>query len=297
MSAPKMMPALLGGLFIGVLSSLPYIKGGNVCCCLWVISGGVLAAWLMQQNTARPITIGEGALVGLLAGLAGTLVWVVWSVVGLMLFGTSPFDVADFQRAMTEGGRDVPPEAREALENLTPGVILVVGGVIWAGVSMVFATLGGLLGALLFRRKGPTAGVPTPTGTPGPGSSGPTFTPPTFTPPAPVAPPPPFVPPPPAPPAAPSGLAPPPLDPLSRDADATPLPGAQPAPSGWPAPPPGGWPPPSDDPYVGDAPTIMIPARGPALPTKPGPALPAKPSPPEPPDGAVPPVDREPDSH
>ena len=41
MSAPKMLPALLGGLFIGVLSSLPYIKGGNVCCCLWVVSGGV----------------------------------------------------------------------------------------------------------------------------------------------------------------------------------------------------------------------------------------------------------------
>ena len=68
MSAPKMMPALLGGLFIGVLSSLPYIKGGNVCCCLWVISGGVLAAWLMQQNTPRPVTVGEGALVGLLLG-------------------------------------------------------------------------------------------------------------------------------------------------------------------------------------------------------------------------------------
>ena len=54
MSAPKMLPALLGGLFIGVLSSLPYIKGGNICCCLWVVSGGALAAWLMQQNTAAP---------------------------------------------------------------------------------------------------------------------------------------------------------------------------------------------------------------------------------------------------
>ncbi len=53
MSAPKMLPALMGGLFIGILSSLPYIKGGNVCCCLWVVSGGLLAAWLMQQNTPR----------------------------------------------------------------------------------------------------------------------------------------------------------------------------------------------------------------------------------------------------
>ena len=74
--------------------------------------------------------------------------------------------------------------------------MLVVGGVIWAVVSMVFATLGGLLGALMFRRKGgPTAGLPT--------APPPTFTPPTFTPPAPVAPPPPFMPPPPSPPPAP----------------------------------------------------------------------------------------------
>ena len=153
MSAPKMLPALLGGLFIGVLSSLPYIKGGNICCCLWVVSGGVLAAWLMQQNTPRPITVGEGALVGLLSGLAGTFVWIALAILGMLLFSTTPFDMADFQRAMSEG-RDVPPEAREALENLSPAVMLVVGGVIWAVVSMVFATVGGLLGALLFRRKG-----------------------------------------------------------------------------------------------------------------------------------------------
>ena len=273
MSAPKMLPALLGGLFIGVLSSLPYIKGGNVCCCLWVVSGGALAAWLMQQNTPRPITVGEGALVGLLSGLAGTLVWMAWAVLGMFIFASTPFDVADFQRAMTEGGRDVPPEAREALENLSPAVILVVGGVIWAVVSMVFATVGGLLGALLFRRKGdPTAGLPT--------APPPTFTPPTFTPPVPPAPAPPFVPPPP------SGPPPPPPASLAGvDADLTPSPGRSIDP-----PPSAGWPAPPED--IGDAATIMIPARSLNLPPPPKP-----PAPPAPPSGAVPPPDREPDSH
>jgi hypothetical protein len=58
-------------------------------------------------------------------------------------------------------------------------------------------------------------------------------------------------------------------------------------------PPPGSWPaPPTDDPYVGDAPTIMIPARGLNLPPSPKP-----PAPPAPPSGVVPPPDREPDSH
>jgi len=276
MSAPKMLPALAGGLFIGVLSSLPYIKGGNVCCCLWVVSGGILAAWMMQQNTPRPITVGEGAVVGLLSGLAGTMVWIAIAIVLMFVFSRTPFDLGDFQRAMTEGGRDVPPEAREALENLSPAVILVVGGVIWAFVSMVFATIGGLLGALIFRKKGgPASGVPS--------APPPAFTPPTFTPPAPIVPPPPFAPPPPSPPPA------PPMDVAPPAVDVAPPPVRPPIdlppPSAWPAPP-------TDDPYVGDAPTIMIPARGPMLPPSPKP-----PAPPAPPPGAVPPPDREPDSH
>ena len=294
MSAPKMMPALLGGLFIGVLSSLPYIKGGNVCCCLWVISGGALAAWLMQQNTPRPVTVGEGAVVGLLAGVVGTVVWIAWGIVGLAIFSTSPFDMADFQRAMGEA-EGMTPEAREALESLSPAVMLVVGGVIWAFVSMAFATLGGLLGALIFRRKsGPD--LPLPPGPSGGGPVNPTFTPPTFTPPAPVAPPP-FTPPPPSPPPAPPpvGAAPPmvasPPPPPSGapfgvlpDADLTPASGRviDVPPASWPEPP--------ED--IGDAATIMIPARSLGLPPSP-----PKPPAPAPPSGAVPPTDREPDSH
>ena len=62
-AAPKLQPALYGGLFIGVLSALPIINIGN-CCCLWVIGGGVLATYLMQQNHPYPIAAADGALVG-----------------------------------------------------------------------------------------------------------------------------------------------------------------------------------------------------------------------------------------
>jgi len=43
---------LLGGLFIGILSALPVVSWGN-CCCLWIIGGGVLAAYLDQQRDER----------------------------------------------------------------------------------------------------------------------------------------------------------------------------------------------------------------------------------------------------
>ena len=54
---------------MGVLSALPLVAAGNLCCCLWVVSGGVVAAYLLQQNQSAPITPGDGALVGLLAGV------------------------------------------------------------------------------------------------------------------------------------------------------------------------------------------------------------------------------------
>ena len=54
--SPYAQPALIGGLVMGVLSALPIISAGNVCCCLWVVSGGAIAAYLFQQERAAPIT-------------------------------------------------------------------------------------------------------------------------------------------------------------------------------------------------------------------------------------------------
>ena len=70
----RVQPAILGGLFIGILSTLPIVNIGNMCCCLWVISGGVLSVWLLQQDSPDPLTGADGALMGLLfVASAGSL--------------------------------------------------------------------------------------------------------------------------------------------------------------------------------------------------------------------------------
>src|SRR5689334_15717069 len=168
MSAPKLMPALLGGLFIGALSSLPIIEKGNLCCCLWVVTGGVLAAWLMQQNTPRPVTLGEGAVAGLLAGLFGVVVMAVIRGTFAVIFGV-PNMADEIKRGMEAGARD--PEARAFVEGMGPLVLLGIFGVVFAMVSMVMATIGGLLGAVIFRRK-PNGAAP-PQAPPPSGPAGP----------------------------------------------------------------------------------------------------------------------------
>jgi hypothetical protein len=156
-------PAVLGGLFIGVLSALPIVNLGNFCCCLWVICGGVLGAYLDQQNDPRPITVGRGAFTGLLSGMIGAVVWLVISIVLNAVM--RPLQER-FARDFASNARDLPPEVRAMLESLgaNPSIGLVFGFVVLLVAGAIFATLGGVLGAAFFRNDVPPAlgGPPEP---------------------------------------------------------------------------------------------------------------------------------------
>lgn len=144
---------LLGGLFIGVLSALPAV---NCCCCLWIVCGGVLAAYLDQQNDPRPITAGRGAWNGFLAGVIGAVVWLVVSMALDVVLAPMRERLAS---ELIRVARDMPPDARAALESIGASssagyifnfiVLLCAGGIL--------STLGGILGAAFFRNDVPPA--------------------------------------------------------------------------------------------------------------------------------------------
>jgi len=150
----KFQPALLGGLVLGVLSALPLVSLGNACCCLWVVAGGTVAAYLLQRNQAAPVTAGDGAAVGLLAGVIGAVVWQALAIPVTILMG--PFQAALLERLLNTG--DLPDNVRPIFEALRQNagfsiVRFVIGGFFTLIVSMVFSTIGGLIGAALFRTK------------------------------------------------------------------------------------------------------------------------------------------------
>jgi hypothetical protein len=160
MPPSKLQPALLGGAVLGVLSALPVVNLAN-CCCVWFVTGGVLAAWLMQQNHPLPISAGDGALVGLLAGVAGAFIWLIVSIPIHMLTGGMQQQLLDqFRRRMS----DFPPEAQTVLDQMhgTGGFVLslIVGFGFHLVLGCVLATLGGLIGAMLFRKPTPPAPPP-----------------------------------------------------------------------------------------------------------------------------------------
>ena len=161
MAPAKLQPALLGGVVIGVLSALPVINLAN-CCCAWILFGGALAAYLMQQNHPEPIMIGDGAIVGLMAGAVGALVWVVASVpIGLAL---APLQ-SEMAREAIRNASDMSPELRGLMERLagapTIGLGLVLAFFVMLVVSTLFGMLGGLFGALMFRKNPPPV-IPPP---------------------------------------------------------------------------------------------------------------------------------------
>ena len=154
MTPPKLMPALLGGAFIGVLSALPLVNVAN-CCCLWLVAGGALAAYVMQQNHPAPIRAGDGAAVGFLAGVVGAFAYVVVAApINLVM---APMAEAMRDR-MLQGAEEMPGEVRDAITRFgSGGAGLAFGFVMSLFLGMVFSTLGGLLGAVLFKKAGPPA--------------------------------------------------------------------------------------------------------------------------------------------
>ena len=101
---------------MGVLSALPIVNVGNACCCLWVVGGGVVAAYVFQQNQSTPIEPGDAALAGLLAGLFGAVVTVVVSLPLDLIVG--PFYRELAQRALDMAG-SMPPDLRDMLDRVS----------------------------------------------------------------------------------------------------------------------------------------------------------------------------------
>jgi len=168
----KLVPALIGGIILGILSSIPFVNLANICCCAWVIVGGAIAAkMLINRSPVYPVTSGDGAIVGLLAGVVGSALYLFIGFPLALLVnqaGTGPF--LEWVKGMTND-----PNAQEQIDQFirmqqqgrSLGQSIIQGLLSWAIFSVIaigFAALGGLLGVALFekRKGGPPQAYPPP---------------------------------------------------------------------------------------------------------------------------------------
>lgn len=153
-------PALIGGAVVGVLSALPIISVGNFCCCLWVVCGGAVAAYVLQQNEQRSMTPGDAALAGLLAGVTGAFIYLVLSIPITLLM--APMERIMMERIIDSGR--MPAEFREYAGTYMGGAIrLAVWFFFMLVVGSMVAALGGVLGSLIFKKPLPPGTIDGPT--------------------------------------------------------------------------------------------------------------------------------------
>ena len=143
----KIKAALIGGVAFGVASALPYVGWINIFCCALYIGGGVLAAYLLTKD--RPpqarAPYGDGAVVGVLAGLFGGVATVVTSLVAKAL-GYDP--AAEMASMMQRFGMPMPGMGADPAAGME-----MLGFVVNIVMYVIFATLGGLVGVAIFHKK------------------------------------------------------------------------------------------------------------------------------------------------
>lgn len=161
-------PVLLSGVIFGVAAAVPGLNLINCICCAWIIVTGVVAAYLYSNASKSAGTIfgpGEGALVGVLAGLVYAPVnWILGSLITLAMGNMSGQMIEGW---ISAAGGDIPPELRQALEQSGEAGIgaMLIGLILNFVLGAALAALGGLIGGLIFRYTPPAEGQQPPVGT------------------------------------------------------------------------------------------------------------------------------------
>lgn len=142
-------PALIGGIAEAVASSVPLLGLANVACCILVVGGGVLAAYLYMKDAppSAQAPLGEGLKLGILAGLIGAVAFALISIPMALLapnlhnwpFGALPLE--DFVLSPEYGGL------------LSSGGQAIFFSLIGLIIDPIFAGLGGVIGVAIFNKK------------------------------------------------------------------------------------------------------------------------------------------------
>ncbi|MDX9760070.1 MAG: hypothetical protein RBU27_12995 [Bacteroidota bacterium] len=166
----KLIPVLIGGTAMVVVSAFPIINLVNLLCCAGIMGAAVLGVWFYRRGfpAGLPFTIGDGTAVGALSGvIGGAMMTVVAVVTGGLLsddFAVRLQDELDNAFAQA-GSQTADPAAIEATEQLfmqiagNPMLLVLVVLFTLLLLFTAFGTLGGLIGGAIFKTTPPPPGA------------------------------------------------------------------------------------------------------------------------------------------
>ncbi len=137
-----LIACLAGGAASTLLSNVPFLNLVNCLLCAGFWGGALLAVWLYKRLTGT-VTLGQGVIIGTLAGL----------VAGIFGFALSFVGLAGSAALLESYERFVPPEARGDLAALPSGPMQIIFNLLGVVTNIIFGAIGGLAGGALFKTR------------------------------------------------------------------------------------------------------------------------------------------------
>lgn len=157
----KMVPALIGGAVMGLISATPFLNLINCFCCAGIILGGFLAVFFYKDQLTPnmpPLQASDGLALGALAGVFGFFVATLLSAFIYIIFGPVATEATMnlIIQIIESAGVELPPEAYdEMMEGAQESPLNAFSLIMSLITSVVFGIVGGLIGAAVFKPKGP----------------------------------------------------------------------------------------------------------------------------------------------
>ena len=156
----KLQPAIMAGAALGVVlvviavvsALVPALGVLGCCACLLPIGAGLWAAQGAIGKSESPVQLGDGALLGAVAGAVGGLIYLD---VGVPLgYFTNASAIAAQMEQLRQAGLAIP---------LAGFALALVVGIICVVVYIILGVIGGLIGVAAFeKRKGDAGAAPPP---------------------------------------------------------------------------------------------------------------------------------------
>jgi hypothetical protein len=156
----KIKSAAIGGVLLGVLSAIPFVNIPNLCCCAWALFGGGLATYLWVKRSPTPVSVGDGAFLGAIAGVIGAAVYMILGVpLGIVMGNTMAALIVNMMQSADPRQAEILRAQMAASQSVGAAIL---SGILFAFFILVFSTLGGLIAVPIFEKRKGGPGMPPP---------------------------------------------------------------------------------------------------------------------------------------
>jgi hypothetical protein len=150
-----LLPALYGGIIMGVVSAVPGLSILNCFCCAGIMLGGFMAVFFYKKDLSAgmsPLTSADGVKLGALAGVFGAIITIILGKMIYALMGGVESEIVLNMLDSVGVRNSLPPEALSQLEHAGDpmGFLQIVSNFI---LCPLFGLLGGLIGYAVLKGK------------------------------------------------------------------------------------------------------------------------------------------------